>query len=79
MNPLTVISFMIPAFVAIGLITLLIKERYNFAPRSKNIRGGQNTENQNNQQVQNYINNRFANTKKYPDDFLDLSGGAMGI
>ena len=79
MNPLTVTSFMIPAFVAIGLITLLIKERYNLTPKSKNIRGGQNTENQNNQQQQNYINNRFANGKRYPDDFLDLSGGAMGI
>ncbi len=79
MNPLTVTSFIIPAFVAIGLITLLIKERYNLVPKRTNTKREQNTENQNNQAMQNYNTYRLANGKKHPDDFLDFSGGAMGI
>jgi hypothetical protein len=79
MNPLTVTSFIIPAFVAIGLITLLIKERYNLVPKRTHAKRDQNTENQNNQPRQNYNTHRFANGKRYPDDFLDFSGGVMGI
>ena len=79
MNPMTVTSFAIPAFVAIGLITLLIKERYNLMPKKTKANNGNNTTNKNNQEMQNYRNDRFAQGKRYPDDFVDLSGGAWGI
>ncbi len=76
MNPMTVTSFIIPAFVAVALITLLIRERYNLMPKRTN---NGNNKNQNNADAQNQRNNRFAQSKRYPDDFVDLSGGNMGI
>jgi hypothetical protein len=79
MNPMTVTSFAIPAFVAIGLIALLIKERYNLMPKRTKANNGNNTTNENNQATQHHSNDRFAQGKRYPDDFVDFSGGALGI
>ena len=71
----TTISFIIPAFVAFGLIALLIKERYNLLPK----RTRANNENNQNQEAYNYQSNKYAQGKRYPDDFVDLSGGSLGI
>ena len=75
MNPLSVTSFMIPAFVAVGLITLLIRERYYLMPKKTKANNG----NREKEDMRNYANNKYAQSKRYPDDFVDLSGGSLGI
>ena len=77
MNPLTITSFIIPAFVAIGLITLLIKERYHLIPKKPNMKRGEYIKDT--EMAQNHTMHRLENGKQHPDDFLDLSGGALGI
>lgn len=75
MNPLSVTPFIIPAFVAVGLITLLIRERYNLIPKKTKANNG----NREKEDVRRYVNNEYTQSKRYPDDFVDLSGGSMGI
>ena len=75
MNPLSITPFMIPAFVAVGLITLLIRERYYLLPKKTKANNGNGEK----EDVRNFKNNEYAQSKRYPDDFVDLSGGTMGI
>ncbi|HKC67557.1 MAG TPA: hypothetical protein VKG26_04960 [Bacteroidia bacterium] len=79
MNPFVLTSFIIPASVAFVLITLLIKERYNLLPKKTNTNVGTNFNIEEEQNQANYKRDRFKQGKIYPDDFLDFSGGTMGI
>ena len=79
MNPIILTSFIIPGAIAFGLIALLIKERYNLLPKKPNATQRIETKNQSNQAVREYQKDRLTLGKRYPEDFLDLSGGSMGI
>ena len=79
MTPLILSSITIPAVTVLGLLTLLIKERDNFFPKRRDTHVGTHTPME---QVQNqaaHRKDRFMQGKRYPDDFLDFSGGTMGI
>ena len=79
MNPIMLTSFIIPAFVAFGLIALLIKERYNLFPKNPHGVQEEETGNQIDQKLQEYKKERIVRGKRYPEDFVDFSGGNMGI
>lgn len=79
MNPIILSSFVIPGAIAFYLIALLIKERYSFLPKEKNIAEETETNNQINQTIREYHKDKQTFGKRYPEDFLDLSGGSMGI
>ena len=76
MNPIILSSFLIPGAVAFCLIALLIRERYNFL---QNVTQKIETNNQSDQTIQESQIDKLTFTKRYPEDFLDLSGGTMGI
>ncbi|GEM_PF-2633068 len=79
MTPLILSSFTIPAVTVFVLIALLIQERDYLFPRKTNTNMEVNT---NMEQQQNQATNRrerLMQGKRYPDDFLDLSGGTLGI
>ena len=79
MTPLILTSITIPAVTVLGLITLLIKERGYLFPKktNTNTQVTANVEQQPNQAA--HKRERFVQAKRYPDDFLDFSGGTMGI
>jgi hypothetical protein len=75
MDALIVTSLIIPAIVAFVLIALLIKERYNLLPKRNARAGKQERFSANNQNLTNSYS-YLANGSK---DYLDFSGGTMGI
>lgn len=78
MTPLILTSITIPAVTVLGLITLLIKERDYLFPKRTNTNMGV-TANMEQQNQAEQRRKRFVQGKRYPDDFLDFSGGTMGI
>ena len=82
MNPIILTALIIPASVAFGLITLLIKERDHFFPKKTTTGQRADTTTQADQQnYENKVRERtgFIDTVRRSTDFLDLSGGSMGI
>ena len=79
MNPIILSSFIIPGAIAFYLIALLIKERYNFLPKGQSATEETETNNQISQTIREYNKDKLKLGKRYPEDFLDLSGGSMGI
>lgn len=79
MTPLILTSITIPAVTVLGLITLLIRERGYLFPKKTNTNMGATANIEQQQNQADYRRKRFAEGKKYPDDFLDFSGGTMGI
>ena len=79
MNPFIVSSLFIPGAIAFGLVALLIKERYNLLPKKPNATKKIKANNQVDQTIRDYRKDRQTIGKRYPDDFLDLSGGTLGI
>lgn len=75
MTPAIMLSFVIPALVAVTLTVLLIKERdYLFNNRSK-IRSRANRQNLNDHHS--YKNN--SESHKNDQTYIDYSGGMMGL
>jgi hypothetical protein len=75
MDALIVTSFIIPAIVAFVLIALLIKERYNLLPKQnrRSVKA-----NNFSSTTQNSSNN-YGYYRSGSKDYLDFSGGTMGI
>jgi hypothetical protein len=64
--------------IAFYLIAL-IKEPYNFLLKEQSATEETETNNQISQTIREYNKNKLTLGKRYPEDFLDLSGGNMGI
>lgn len=75
MDALIVTSFIIPAIIAFVLVALLIKERYNLMPK-QNV--GTRKQHQFSSDFRE-IKNNYKQARKHAGDYLDLSGGTMGI
>lgn len=75
MDALIITSFIIPAIVAFVLIALLIKERYNLLPKQKVGAKKQERFSATDQNLTNSYNYLRNGSK----DYLDFSGGTMGI
>lgn len=75
MDALILTSFIIPAIIAFVLIALLIKERYNLLPKQPYCSEKQNQISSNLQQS----SNNYLQSRKRTEDYLDFSGGTMGI
>ncbi|MBK6834710.1 MAG: hypothetical protein IPG89_10715 [Bacteroidetes bacterium] len=75
MDALIVTSLIIPAIVAFVLIALLIKERYNLLPKQNYGTRKQDRFSDNNQNLTNNYNYQRNGSR----DYLDFSGGTMGI
>ena len=84
MNPVMLLPFIIPIAITSFLVALLVKERRYLISNKKQV-----MYNENNRAEKNEINNRAQNepyyeklisrNKKNPDDYVDYSGGIMGI
>lgn len=75
MDALIVMSFIIPAIVAFVLIALLIKERYNFIPKENRRSVKSNRFSSSKQNSSNHYHYYRSGSK----DYIDFSGGTMGI
>lgn len=67
MTPMLLVSLSIPAAVAVGLVALMIKERYHFLPKRNKVKSTE----------------RAYESRRKDDDYhnnlMDLSGEMMGI
>jgi hypothetical protein len=79
MTPIILGSFTIPAVTVFVLIVLLIEERNYLFPKKTNTNAGVNANIEQEQNQADYRRDRYGQGKRYPDDFLDFSGGTMGI
>jgi hypothetical protein len=79
MTPLILSSFTIPAVTIFVLIALLIKKRDYIFPKKANTNVGANSNIEEDRHQADTRRKGYRFGKRYPDDFLDFSGGTMGI
>ena len=84
MNPVMLLPFIIPVAITSFLVALLVKERRYLISNKKQMVYDENKpteKNEKNNRAQNepYYEKLISRKKKNLDDYVDYSGGIMGI